>query len=166
MIERIITAKDYARREGARTVRERIEKNCEKMRKKNVLDTPINGKEKGKPVLAELNWGQWIARCPDCKGAEAVDPDEPIFYCFSCGNFSNDGHPRHVLFPPEKERKEIEKELLKRPVKVGVGTHDIERLTLAEPMARNEKGLLSRSWTPGETLDDIKEQNKSLRGGK
>ena len=166
MIDRIITAKDYAQREGAKTVRERIEKICEKMRLRNVMDTPINGKPKGKPVSAELNFGQWIAKCPDCPGAEAVDPDEPIFYCFSCGNFSNGGQPRAVIFPPEKERKAIEKEILKRPVKVGRGTHDIERLTLAEPMARDEKGLLSRSWLPGETLDDIKEQNKSLRGGK
>lgn len=164
MEEKIITAMDYARREGAKTVRERIELICKKMGKTN--DSPIKGEPEGKPVAAEINFGQWIAHCPDCKGAEAVDPDEPIFYCCSCGNFTNGGQPRAVIFPSEKERIAIEKEILKRPVKVGMGTHYIERLTLAEPMIRDAKGLLSRSWTTGETLNEIKEQNKSLRGGK
>jgi hypothetical protein len=159
MEEKIITAKDYAMREGAASVKERIENICKKQGKGN--ETPIAGEPKGKPVNAEINFGQWIARCPDCKGAEAVDPNEPIFYCFSCGNFTNGGHPRPVNFPPEKERKAIEKEILKRPVKVGMGTHYIERLTMAIPVVMTKEGLLSRSWMPGETLDEIKRQNKT-----
>lgn len=158
MEEKIITAMDYAKREHANSVKERIEKICKKMG--NTNDTPIKGAVKGKPVAAEINFGQWIATCPDCRGAEAVDPSEPIFYCFSCGNFANGGHPRKVIFPPDKERKAIEKEILKRPVKVGMGTHYIERLTSAEPMKRTSEGLLSRSWKPGETVDEIKRQNK------
>lgn len=73
---------------------------------------------------------------------------------------------REVIFPADKERKEIEREILKRPVKVGMGTHMIERLTLAQPMISTKKGLLSRSWIPGETAKDIREQNKSMKGGK
>jgi len=161
MEEKIITAMDYAKREGANSVRERIEKICKKMG--NTNDSPVNGAVKGKPVAAEINFGQWIATCPDCPGAEAVDPGEPIFYCCSCGNRTNGGHPRPVTFPPTKERIAIENEILKRPVKVGMGTHYIERLTLAIPMAMTKEGLLSRSWKPGETLDEIKRQNK---GGK
>ena len=160
MEEKIITAKDYAMREGAKTVRERIEIMCKKMGKNN--DSPIRGEPKGKPVKAEINFGQWIARCPDCKGAEAVDPDEPIFYCLSCGNFRNGGQPRPVEFPPDY--KAIEREILKRPVKVGMGTHYIERLTMAVPMVMTDEGLLSRSWVPGESLEEIKRQNKV--GGK
>lgn len=164
MEEKIITALDYAQREGVKTVRERINKICDQMKKKNVMETPVKSEVKGKPVYAEINFGQWIAKCPDCKGAEAVDPNEPIFYCFSCGNYSQNGNPRPVVFPADY--KAIEKEVLKRPVKVGMGTHTIERLTLAIPQVRTEKGLLSRSWVPGETLADIKEQNKPLKRGK
>lgn len=164
MEEKIITALDYAKREGAKSVKERIALICEKICKMSAMDTPMKGDPKGKPVKAEINFGQWIAKCPDCNGAEAVDPSEPIFYCCSCGNFSQNGSPRPVEFPPEKERKAIEKEVLKRPVKVGMGTHYIERLTMAIPMTLSKEGLLSRSWKPGETLEEIKRQNKPLGG--
>lgn len=92
MEEKIITALDYAKREGANSVRERIEKICKRMG--NTNDSPVKGEPQGKPVNAEINFGQWIAKCPDCKGAEAVDPSEPIFYCCSCGNTANGSHPR------------------------------------------------------------------------
>ena len=164
MEEKIITALDYAKREGAKTVKERIALICAKKLMQNVMDTPVKGEPKGKPVKAEINFGQWIAKCPDCNGAEAVDPSEPILYCFSCGNFSQNGSPRPVEFPPEKERKAIEKEILKRPVKICGGTHYIERAILAIPMVLSEEGLLSRSWIPGETLEEIKRQNKPLGG--
>lgn len=163
-MEKIITALDYAKQNGCKTVRKHLEKIFEKMGKK--YDTPLNGKPKGKPVFARIDFGRWIADCPDCMGAEDVDPSEPIFYCFSCGNFTNDGHPRSVIFPPEPERKAIEKEILKRPVKIRGGANELERLVNAVPTQRSEEGLLSRSWNPGETLDEIKRQNLPLKGGK
>lgn len=163
-MDRIITAKDYAIQDNCKTVREHIEKIMSKMGKR--YDTPFNGQPKGKPVAAEINFGRWIANCPDCSGAEDVDPSEPIFYCFSCGNFSNNGRPRSVIFPPPKERKAIEAEILKRPVKIRGGANELERLVNAIPEITTEEGVLSRSWLPGETLEEIKRQNKPLKAGK
>jgi len=162
MKEKIITAMDYAKRDGCKTVREHIEKIMEKTGKR--FDTPFNGEPKGKPVYAEINFGRWIARCPDCNGAEDVDPDEPIFYCISCGNFKNNGRPRKVIFPDKKEREAIEKEVLKRPIKITGGANELERLTNAVPTVLTKKGVLSRSWIPGETAEDIRKQNEPLKG--
>lgn len=38
------------------------------------------------PATARYDTGRWLADCPnpDCNSAEAVDPDDPRFYCFSC----------------------------------------------------------------------------------
>ena len=166
-MDKIITAKDYAAREGAKTIKERIRRISNEMVRRNILDTPFDDSEVvGKPVNAEINWGQWIAKC-ECGGAEAVDPDEPIFYCFSCGNYANHGKPRPVIFPDQKERGKIEREILKRPVKISRGTHMIERLTTAEPqvfdMVDGKLMPLSRSWVPGETAKDIVKQNEVLK---
>ena len=157
-MDRIITALDYAKINNCKTVKGYLEKTCQKMGKR--LDTPINGKPTGKPVYAELNFGRWIARCQNCKGAEDVEPNEPIFYCFSCGNYVNSGKPRRVIFP--KDREEIEKEIMKRPIKSRGGANYLERQVNAIPKVRTEEGLLSRSWMPGETLDEIKRQNLPL----
>jgi hypothetical protein len=63
-------------------------------------------------VLPEINHGRWIVRCSICGGAEEVAPEEPFFYCLSCGNCNNDGHPMQVVFP--KNRETIENLLLIR----------------------------------------------------
>lgn len=158
-MDKVITALDYAKREGCANVRERIQKICNAKIARNVMDRPAKiDKVKGKKVYAELNYGQWIARC-ECGGAEAVDPSDAVFFCFSCGNYSNNGALRPVVFP--NNIKDIEKEVMKRPIRIGVGTHEIERLTLATPeIYVDSKGFLSRSWVPGESVEDIKEQNK------
>ena len=166
-MDKIITAKDYAAREGVKTITELIRKTSNEMVRRHVLDTPFDDSEVvGKPVNAEIDWGQWIARC-ECGGAETVDPDEPIFYCFSCGNYDNHGKPRPVIFPKLKEREQIEREILKRPVKITKGTHMIERLTNAVPqvfdMVDGKLMPLSRSWAPQESVKEIVKQNKVLK---
>ncbi len=158
-MDKIITALDYAKRNNCSTVRAHIEMICADKIKRGLMDRKIDlGHVSGKKAYAELNYGQWIARC-ECGGAEAVDPGEPIFFCHSCGNYANKGKLRPVVFPDD--RKEIEKEVMRRPVEIGAGTHEIERLTLARPTKRIPgRGELSRSWVPGETIGDIKAQNK------
>jgi len=156
---KIINAKDYMLREGVKTVKERIKKICGEMIKRGVLDTPfIDCEPVGKPVFAEVNHGQWVAKC-ECNGAETVDPDEPMFYCFSCGNVDNHGKPRKVIFPSEKEIKDIERELLKRPIKSASGTHYIERIVNGS-IKMQGNGELPRVWIPGETVKDLLNQNK------
>jgi hypothetical protein len=87
----------------------------------------------GVPVVARIWQGQWIADC-ECNGASFVDPDEPVFFCFSCGNRANGSKPRPVTFPPEEQRLEIERLLLERPVDDLAGLTDLERAGMAKPI--------------------------------
>lgn len=84
-----------------------------------------------KPVLAEINYGRWCARCEICGGCEDVDPSEPIFLCVSCGGTSGF---QMVVFPAEREQ--------------------IERLLLKRAHIRN------RNWKPGETLALLERENR------
>jgi hypothetical protein len=95
----------------------------------------------GAEAVAYVNHGRWVADCPasTCTGAELVDPDEPRFYCLSCYNAAFDGRWLPVRFPPEPERKAIERALLDRP------------------RARN------RNWFPGETVEQLEEEHRRYR---
>lgn len=160
---RIVTAKDYAKREGFETVKDHIVSRSVKMEQANILDTPyIDCPPDGKhPVTAEINCGRWAARC-ECGGAEIVYPKESkVFYCFSCGNYVTGGKPRQIIFPPAKRRKEIEQILLRRPIVIRAGTNKIDRLTQAIPAP----GAYTRSWTPDESIKDLKDQNKEMKSG-
>lgn len=159
-MDRIIRARDYAEREGGRSVVERIARISTQMKARRLLDTPfVGGAPVGKPVTAEVNHGQWIALC-ECGGAEAVDPDEPIFYCFNCGNRSTKGRPRSVVFPQNIE--EIERTLLERPLEDGGGANEIDRVFLARPLVGMVDGqgvVMHRSWKPEETAEELRSQN-------
>lgn len=130
-IDRIISARDYG---GSMTG---YIKKCQRdfLINKGVavqvvdLDKP----PQGKPVLARIWQSQWIATC-ECNTAMFVDPDEPIFFCFGCGNRLNGKRPRPVTFPPTAERKEIERLLLERPVEDFAGLTDLERVGLQKPL--------------------------------
>ncbi len=115
-----------------------------------LFDSPFTGKTSGEPVVARVDAGRWIADCP-CGGAAYVDRDEPIFYCLGCGNRSNDGDARPVVFPDSAEA--IEEELLKRPVDDARGRNEVERALNAIPLIPG----LQRSWCPGETVNSLKE---------
>ena len=160
---KIITAKDYLVRNRARTVRERIKMLSGQMYQRGVMDVPSqDAAPTGSPVIAEVNHGQWLAMC-ECSGAEAVDYDEPIFYCFNCGNRSTGGRPRPVIFPEPALRYEIETLLLARPVDDRMGTNAIDRAFMAKPIAvgvvdGNLLGL-ERSWKNSESVDDLRQQN-------
>lgn len=162
MIDYIITAKHYAERDGYSGTLERIHGMAQQIgargRKISINDQPT-----GAPVLAEIEFGQWIARCP-CGGAEFVDPETPIYFCFSCGNRTNRGHVRHVHFPAEW--KQIEKIILERPVNDDAGLDDLERAYRARPIIQVLSGgkmqPLTRCWEPGESIDDLIEQNRAV----
>jgi hypothetical protein len=147
MIDKIFDGMDYAKRDKCNSVIGRIRKLTGKMR------LALSETVAGQPVEAEINAGRWIANCPDCPGAEAVSPDEPIFYCFSCGNKEIGGKLREVIFP--KDHKAIEAEILKRVVAPAVdGRDEIAKMLFGRPQG------LPRSWTPTETIEDLREQNK------
>lgn len=130
-VNRIISAKDYGG--GAKAYIRNWQR--EKMKiGVPVLIRDIDKPATGKPLPAVIWQGQWIVRTDCCNSASFVDPDEPMFVCFSCANRANDNRPRPVQFPPEAERKEIERLLLERPVEDTAGLTDMERAGLARPL--------------------------------
>ncbi len=166
MPDYIVTAKHYAKQEGAESVKERILKLRDRIyREKGValevldMDTPS-----GSPVYARIEQGAWIADC-ECGGAQFVDADEPVYFCFGCGNRGNKFRVRPVIFPVQ--RNEIETLILARPVDELAGLTELEQAGLAKPLAfvdvdGQRKGL-SRNWLQDESVDDLKEQNKGIR---
>ena len=154
--EKIFDADDLAKRDGAKTHQEWINRLSKEQKRRNILDTPFTGKVSGDPAVAFVDFGRWIAKCPDdnCNGAEYVSFEEKVFYCFSCGNIANFGDGRPVQFP--RNKKSIEKELLKRPQQFTTGGNPLNRQFHARPKHRR----LSRTWNAEESLDDLKEQNK------
>lgn len=153
MIDRIITAKDFAAQEGVRTVRDRI------LRMANVYRMHVVTDVKGKPVEARIDWGRWVADC-ECGGAEAVDADEPIFFCFSCGNSKNGGALRPVVFPSKDELKRIEAAILDVPVRTRPAMNDIKEAMTAQPLVVLPGPVESiRSWSKSEeTVEQLEER--------
>ncbi len=101
----MITGKDIAKRDKKASYRDWIVALSAVMGAK--LETPFTGKisNKGTHAIARIENNRLIADCPDCAGAEYVDPGEPLFYCFSCGNKSLDGDGRKVIIPDEVKRE-------------------------------------------------------------
>lgn len=163
----IITAKHYAERERCVTVCERILKRREMMHKKNNIALQVLGLDapSGQTVRARIWQGQWIGDC-ECGGAEFVEPSEPIFYCFSCGNRGNNNRVRPVEFPVQRE--EIEAAVLARPVNDMRGLTDMERAGLARAavvvVVDGVQLPLVRSWLPDESLEELLQQNAVLNG--
>ena len=159
--EGICTGLGLAKLYGSPTFEAFIKKRCHKLGRR--LETPYQDGVEGEAVVAFVDNARWSARCPDCNAQDYVTPEELIFYCFSCGNRETGGHPRPVIFPNDKERLNIEKILMARPVVVKVGINQFDRALNARPVARLPGGLgIGRSWTPDETIDDLVDQNKMI----
>lgn len=151
----MIRGKDIAHRDGFKTYKEWVKGLGARLGRD--LETPWTGKvneAKKNTVKARIDFGRWLADCPDCGGAELVDPDEPFFYCFSCGNRGLKGDARLVIFPGNIE--EIEAVLEQRPVNDKRGRNKIEAARMARPLYPG----LSRSWNPDETIEDLQQQNQ------
>lgn len=113
----------------------------------------------GEAVAARIWQGQWIADC-ECGGASFVDPDEPVFFCFGCGNRRNGRRVRPVTFPTD--RIEIERLILERPVNDMAGLTDMERAGMAKPLLFANGKPLARDWQPGQSLDDLHNEQDAV----
>lgn len=92
-------------------------------------------------LKARVDHGRWIVDCPDCKGAECVTLDDPVFMCLSCGNEAIEGKLYKVKFPPSAKRSKVEALLVERP-------------------------LYAQNWRPEESINQLKKENaKNLREG-
>ncbi len=50
-------------------------------------------------VSARYEGRRLLADCPYCTGAELVDKDDRLFFCFSCGMTANGGQPMTAWLP-------------------------------------------------------------------
>lgn len=153
-MSKLISAKHVAIREGFTDRREWIRSKSIGLTENGMIAQGWQGEVDGKAVNARIDFGRWLADCPFCGGAEYVDPDDPVFFCLSCGMISNNAKALPVVFPANID--EIEAMLMKRPVKELPYGGVIERALYARPMIAG----LGRSWQPGETVADLKKQNK------
>jgi len=159
----IVTSRHYAESLGCTSSLERIMKMRDKINHIKHTVLPMQDKKyAADPVHGFIENGQWIARC-ECGGCEFVDPDDGVFYCFSCLNRGYNHMLRHVVFPDAKTRHEIERLLLLRPVNDIRGQNDLERVGMAQAVLFvkiDENGVLplTRSWDVGETVADLHKQ--------
>lgn len=105
---KVITALDIAKKDGCKNVLDWIRRVAAA---KKVKPSFVVNADPGSEVVARVDHGRWIADCPDCNGAEYVDPDEPVFFCFGCLNTQYQGQLRPVRFPPPEIRERIEANL-------------------------------------------------------
>jgi hypothetical protein len=166
-VDYIITAKHYGG--SARGYLQKMQQKIHRERGVAVTIRNLDKEPTGVPVQARIWQGQWIADC-ECTSASFVDPDQPLFFCFGCGNRNNNSQPRPVIFPPD--RLEIERLILERPVEDMAGLTDNERAGMARAVlnvetAAGEIKPLTRSWEPGQTPDDLHaEQDEVIRNWK
>jgi len=108
-------------------------------------------------VYARVDAGRWLADCPICSRSNYVDPDEPVFYCFGCGN-QGSGKFVPVIFP--EEREEIESLLLARAVTIEETDDNlISQAINAVPVIAGH----GRDWNNEMSVDDLKQANKEKK---
>jgi hypothetical protein len=68
-------------------------------------------------TIAYVNHGRWVADCPFCDGGELVTPEDPRFFCLSCGHLGTtaEGGWLAVGFPSTEAQAAIDQELALRP---------------------------------------------------
>ena len=97
-------------------------------------------------VQAVIDDSRWIVHCPNpmCNGALYASRDLPFFCCVDCGSPENGGLWYKVVYPQDSTAIEIA--LLARP-----------------RVAKLKDGrLVGRGWDPGQTVDDLVQENREL----
>ena len=158
---KIYTALDYAiKRDGVKTVKERVQKYQRDFKNKG-MPVKVTFKPVGKAIPARIYQSHWIADC-ECGGAEFVDYNEPVFFCWGCGNQKTNGAVRPVLFP--RNREKIEAKILERPVVAKRGLDDMAKAESARAEILADGKPLTRSWVQGETLAVLgNQQDEAIR---
>lgn len=68
-------------------------------------------------VVAEVNHGRWIVRCPFCSGAQLASDDDRRFFCVDCLHAGTDAEGKWIAvrWPSPSSRQAVEEALLRRP---------------------------------------------------
>lgn len=155
-MDHIITAMDVAKRDSQRTVRDWIRVTSIQLKMKGACPVVFSGNMGAGKAYAYISNGRWLAVCdePGCAGCEYVDPQEPVFFCLTCGN-GGSGNGKQVIFPKDHER--IEQALLERVMVPVGGNEPVTKTFNARPL----KQSLRRDWMPSQ-LKEIHHVNPSL----
>lgn len=84
--------------------------------KTNVLPSLPVALAGGPPVQAWVDFGRWVAECPDDRATSYVWRDTPVFMCPVCCNKAVDGQWHTVEFPDKDTLYEVEKEIAARMI--------------------------------------------------
>jgi len=86
------------------------------------------------PLKVYLNYGRWIAECPDCHGAQLACHEDPRFMCNECANIAAEGLWRAIEWPID--RPGIEAALERRHID-------------------------NQNWLPGETTEHLRAESRA-----
>jgi len=148
MVDKIFSGADVAKLRGAKSFRDYL---IRLARQRSMLFT--NQVTQQDAVQARIDFQRWVADCDCCGGSEYVDPDDPVFFCLTCGNQKYGGKLRKVIFPEAKA--ELEAAVLERQVNAPEVLDPI-----GQAMTVKLTDGISRSWNPGETVGDLREQHQ------
>lgn len=130
----IATLADYHKTRRGSSKNESFVANVIVSRRGSLLP-PVRGSLSDTELPVEVNHGRWIVNCPFCPGAELADPDDPRFFCLSCGNADANHEWLRVRWPVDKEV--------------------IEAVLLARPKDETQ------NWKEGEPVDKLQAENES-----
>jgi hypothetical protein len=158
-MQKIYTAFDRAKELGFTSTRDFISAYAARN------NHPWNGQIDNDPahgLTAHIDAGRWAAECECGQGAYA-DPDYPVAFCAVCGNFAVGGLGRVIIFPSLPDRAEIESVLLEREISA---PFDFGTQSILLPISHPKIEKLHRAWLPGQSVDDLRNENKHARAPK
>lgn len=143
MSDRIIDARDLAKRDGFASVADWFRVTSIQLKMKGRAPVIFDGTVSGRPVYALISNGRCLALCdfPHCDGCEYVDPESKIFFCIACGN-NGTGKARPVIFP--RDYDQICEALLERRVMPMTAGDEIVQAMNSIPLVPG----LRRDWVP------------------
>ena len=116
-----------------------------------------------KKINARFNHGRWIWDCPVCNAGNTIQPDQSMAFCGECylGKFAmKEAVVNNVIVRGyDKEKQDVAKREAYRDNRV-------YKISFPKDYKEIVKFLRSRltehqSWEPGETLEDLKEENNN-----
>ena len=156
MINEIISGVHFHKQFNCTDAKGRIQAMYDILKERGQVDVTLDMTvDPSHPIKAFIDTGRWGAQC-ECGGAEYVEFDDPVFWCFNCGNVVAGGKLRPVQFPSAADVEEIELLLIERPISVHKGLTKTTKVFNSQPL-----GNLKREWHPDkDTIEKLKKENE------
>mgnify|MGYP001560413045 FL=1 len=161
-MDKIYTGNDRAKELHLKNHREAIAFACAKSGER------WNGRTHTDPAFtldAFVDFGRWLVIC-ECGNVMYAEPLDPIAFCNQCGNALVPNHDARLVNFPEN-RVEIEAALLERET----SGHPLIKNKMADKHGASQLALMpqfkpvvvSRSWKPGETVEDLRNEHARMK---